>query len=64
MAKNNNKRWMQKAFGKNKGALHRMLGIPEDQKIPWDILVAASKSKNKLKAARARVAMTARKANK
>ena len=27
------KDWMQKAFGKNKGGLHRALGVPEDEDI-------------------------------
>jgi hypothetical protein len=27
-------KWMQEAFSKNKGKLHRALGVPEDQKIP------------------------------
>ena len=28
------KHWMQKAFGKNPGAEHRALGVPEDKPIP------------------------------
>jgi len=27
-------KWMQEAFSKNKGKLHRALGVPEGQKIP------------------------------
>ena len=53
------KKWIQKA-NLNKGALHKALGIPEGQKIPWDRLVAASKKKGKL-GRMARLAMTFRK---
>jgi len=47
------KRWMQAVSESTekrgrKGALHRALGIPLDQKIPWDRLVAASKQKGKV----------------
>jgi len=27
-------KWMQKAFSKHKGALHKQLGVPEDETIP------------------------------
>lgn len=33
-----NKGWIQQAFGKNKGALHRQLRIPENKKIPVTLL--------------------------
>ena len=40
------KHWMQKAFGKNPGGLHRALHVPEGETIPADKLAAASHSKN------------------
>lgn len=40
------KHWIKSAIGKNKGALHRHLGIPEDEKIPENKLNAAKNSKN------------------
>jgi hypothetical protein len=49
------KKWMQKAFGKNPGALHRALGVPEGEKIPASKLAKAAKSKNPL--TRKRVAL-------
>lgn len=57
------KKWMQKAFSKNKGSLHRMLGIPEDEKIPWDRMVRAAHSKNSLMRKRAQAAMNAMRVN-
>lgn len=36
-------RWMQKAFGKNPGALHRELGVPEGKPIPAKKMAAARK---------------------
>ena len=57
------KKWMQKAFPKKtKGALHRMMGIPEGEKIPWDKMVAAAK-KGGMMGKRAQAAMNAMKAN-
>ena len=41
MAKN----WIKKAT-KNKGALHRRLGVPEGKKIPRKRLAQAARSKN------------------
>ncbi len=41
MAKN----WIAKAT-KNKGALHRELGVPEGEKIPAKKMAKAAKSKN------------------
>ena len=35
------KKFIKKAIGSNKGALHRHLGVPEGQKIPEDKLRAA-----------------------
>jgi hypothetical protein len=34
------------AFNKNKGALHRELGVPLDEPIPMEKLVRAARSKN------------------
>jgi hypothetical protein len=53
--------WMQQAFSKNKGALHRDLGVPPKAKIPWDKLLVASKQKGKI-GQRARAAVNARRA--
>lgn len=39
------KHWIANAV-KNKGALHRHLGVPEGEKIPEEKLEAASNSKN------------------
>jgi len=47
--------WMQKAFGKNKGALHRELGVPEDEDISVskvaDALRAGGKTEERARAA-------------
>jgi hypothetical protein len=51
--------WVKKAFAKNKGALHRSLGVPQGKKIPRSRLQAASKKPGRL-GARARLALTAR----
>lgn len=34
------KKWIQRAFSKNRGALHRMLKIPLNRKIPRSLLLA------------------------
>lgn len=52
MAKKN---WIAGAT-KNKGALHRSLGVPAGKKIPAGKLKKAEHSKNKKVAARARLA--------
>lgn len=52
------KKWMQKAFGRNKGALHRQLGVPEDEPIPASKLRAAAAKGGKL-GLRARAALNA-----
>jgi hypothetical protein len=39
------KHWIQNAV-KNKGGLHRHLGVPEGEKIPSEKLAAAKNSKN------------------
>lgn len=38
--------WMEKAFSKNKGKLHKELGVPEGNKIPAKKLNKAAKSSN------------------
>lgn len=50
------KHWMQKAFGKNPGALHRELGVPEGKTIPASKLRAASHSSNPTERKRAALA--------
>ena len=57
MAKGGN--WIKDAT-KNKGALHRSLGIPEGQKIPMGKIKKAEKSSNPTLAKRARLAETLR----
>lgn len=42
------KKWMAKAFGANPGALHKQLGVPEDETIPAKKLAKASHSKSGL----------------
>jgi len=55
------KLWIQGAIGRGKrGALHRMLGIPEGENIPLKLLRKASKKGGKL-GHRARLALTLRK---
>ena len=56
------KNWMQEAFSKNKGALHRDLGVNPKKKIPVDQLLAAAKRGGKV-GQRARAAVNARNAN-
>lgn len=56
------KKWMQKAFAKNRGQLHKDLGVPQDQTIPLAKLQAAAKRKDKV-GQRARAALNARKRN-
>jgi hypothetical protein len=53
MAKN----WIEGAT-KNKGALHRELGVPAGKKIPAKKLAAASRSKNPTERKRANLAKT------
>jgi len=40
--------WIQKAVGKDKGGLHRSLGIPIGKKIPKSDIRAAEKRKGKV----------------
>ncbi len=59
-----NSNWIQDTgISKNKGALHRQLGIPQSEKIPESKLKAAAKGDSRL-AKRARLAMTLRGFNK
>ncbi len=51
------KKFIQKAV-KKPGALHRQLGVPEDEKIPKSKLRAAAKKGNTTLAKRARLALT------
>lgn len=57
------KDWISKAINpKNKGALHRELGVPMGKKIPAAKLAKAAKAGGKL-GRRARLAQTLRKMN-
>jgi len=40
------KKWIKKAIGSGKGALHRHLGVPEGEKIPAEKMAKAAHSKN------------------
>ena len=60
---NKNKFWMQKAFGKHKGALHKALGVPEGEKIPVEKLKVHKDDSTKMKK-RKILAQTAEKINK
>lgn len=51
-------RWIQKAVGKNPGALHRALHVPENEKIPAAKLEKAAHSKNPTMRKRANLAKT------
>jgi hypothetical protein len=55
-------KWIQEAT-KNKGGLHRALGIPEGEKIPAKTLEKASHAPGKL-GKQARLAQTLKKLNK
>lgn len=54
--------WMEKAFSKNKGALHRELGVPQGKKIPRAKLGRAVHASGKL-GQRARAAANAQHAH-
>lgn len=55
------KKWIQSALKpRNRGLLHRELGVPMGRKLRYDQLVTASKSKNPKIARQARLAMTLR----
>lgn len=53
-------KWVQKAFSKNKGALHRELGVSEGKKIPLNKLHKAEHSKSPKLRKRAQLADNAR----
>jgi hypothetical protein len=53
----NDKKWIQSAI-KNKGSLHKTLGVPKDKKIPANKLIKAEHSKNPLTRKRAVLAET------
>lgn len=57
------KKWMQKAFSKNKGSLHRALGVPEGETIPAGKLKSAAHSKSGLMRKRANLAMRGKEAS-
>lgn len=59
MPTKNPKNWIKDAT-KNKGGLHRSLGIPMGEKIPTKTLQAAAKKKGKV-GAQARLAITLKK---
>lgn len=40
--------WIQKAVGKDKGGLHRSLGIAQDKKIPKSKILSAAKKGGKV----------------
>lgn len=52
-----NKNWIYRAIGKDRGALHRSLGIPLKEKIGHARTAAAAKRKGKV-GRRARLALT------
>lgn len=55
------KQWVQEAINPdNKGALHKVLGVPENKKIPEKKLEKAEHSKNPLTRKRANLAETLR----
>ena len=53
--------WMEKAFSKNKGKLHRETGTPQGRKIPAGKLDKAKHSKSGTERKEANLAETARK---
>ena len=63
LAESKGKFWIQKAIQK-KGALHKQLGVPEDEKIPAGKLKAAAEKGNTKVARRARLAITLKKLHK
>lgn len=56
-----NTKWVSEAFAKNKGALHRSLGVKPGDKIPLAKLSTAANSDNGKLAKRAQLALTASK---
>lgn len=57
------KKWIDKAI-KKPGALHKALGVPEDEKIPAKKMAKAAKSKSPLMKKRVALAKTLEKMNK
>ena len=55
-------KWMQEAFARHKGQLHRDLGVPQGQRIGQARLAEAAKRKGKI-GQRARAAINAMRAN-
>lgn len=51
------KDWIKQAVGKNRGGLHRSLGVPEGQPIPEAKIKAAAKKKGRV-GQQARLAQT------
>lgn len=51
--------WMERAFAKNKGGLHRSLGVPEGQTIPAGKVAAAAHSGDSKTRHQAQAAMNA-----
>jgi hypothetical protein len=57
-------KWMEKAFSKHKGSLHRALHVPQGEKIPASKLAAAKAGKyGKKVAKKAQPVVTAKKIN-
>ena len=54
------KKWVSKAFSKNKGALHRKLGVKQGQRIPEAKLEKAENSGNPKERKEASLAETAK----
>lgn len=54
------KLWVQEAFSKNKGSLHKALHVPKDEKIPQSKIIKAEHSKNPKLRKKAILAETAR----
>lgn len=52
------KKWIKAAVGKNKGLLHKHLGVKEGEKIPADKLMKAAHSKDATVRKEATLAMT------
>jgi hypothetical protein len=52
------RKWIKKAIGNNKGALHRALGVPAGEKIPEAKLEKAAHSSNPTMRKRAALAET------
>ena len=51
-------KWIQKAVGKNRGALHKALNVPEGEKIPAKKMAKAAKSSSPVMKKRVALAKT------